>query len=212
MSDWTTTDLKQRSIAAKEYRGYANIPVGEATYEVPYELLSHDQQLEVQGDINLEALAETDGAVDLDEETETAEQRVQELQSKDDLTEVEKQELREAQQTLMQNNAELVDKLGSETLKAFHKAGRMAIAPDTEDVNNVMDNPIEAKERFADIPGAPAFGSGEITREAAARALKAEMRSILDDNPLPIYFTLGQQVFEESQSAGKLADDSESDQ
>jgi hypothetical protein len=87
----------------------------------------------------------------------------------------------------------------------------MAIAPDTEDVNNVMDNPIEAKERFADIEAAPAFGSGEITREAATRALKAEMRDILDDNPLPIYFTLGQQVFEESQSAGKLADDSENE-
>lgn len=211
MSDWTQSDLKQRSIAATEYRDYANIPVGDDTYELPYRLLDQEEQLEVQAKIEMSSIAEAEGSLDVSEETERAEERVQELQSKDDLTESEKDELREAQTTLAKNRGELLDAMGKDTLMAFYEAGRSAISPDKEDVDHVMDNPIEAKSRFDDIDGAPTPDNGEYTRERARRALRKEMLAILDPSPFMVYFTLGQQVWQESQSAGEVVGSSESE-
>lgn len=205
MSDWTTSDLKQRSIAAKEYIDYANVPVGEDTYELPYQLLSAPDQLEVQSKIDMTSIQDVDGEIEMDDELQQAEETVQELQSKDELTDAEEDKLREAQIRLAKDRGKLLDALGKETLMAFHDAGRAALTPDSEDVDAVMENPHEAINRFEDIDGAPTpSSSGEYTREMARRALRREMLSIFDDNPLMVYFTIGQQVWEESQSAGKL--------
>ena len=209
MSDWTQSDLKQKAIAATEYRGYANVPVGEETYELPYRLLDQQEQLEVQADIEMSSIAEVDGAVDVSDETERAEERVQELQSKDELTSAEEDELREAQSTLAKNKGELLDALGESTLMAFYNAGRTAISPDKEDVDYVMENPTEARTRFEAIDGAPTPTSGSYTRSDANTALRREMLAILDGSPFMVYFTLGQQVWDESSSAGKLVSDSE---
>jgi len=209
MSDWTTTDLREKSIAAKEYTDYANVPVGSDTYKIPYTLLDAEQQLEVQSKIDLSSIAEIDGEVDLNEELEQAEEIVQELQAKDDLTEREEEKLRENQITLAKNEGELMDALGKETLVAFHDAGRAAITPDKEDVENVLSSPVESIARFEDIDSAPTPSNGEWTREMARRALRREMLYIFDDNPLMVYFTIGQQVWEESQSAGNLVENSD---
>jgi len=209
MSDWTTTDLRQKSIAAKEYTDYANVPVGSDTYELPYSLLGAEQQLEVQSKIDLSSIAEMDGEVEMDEELEQAEEIVQELQSKDDLTDKEEEKLRENQLVLAKNEGKLMDALGKETLVAFHDAGRAAISPDREDVENVMESPVASIDRFEDIDSAPTPSNGEWTREMARRAIRREMLHIFDDNPLMIYFTIGQQVWEESQSAGNLVENSD---
>jgi len=209
MSDWTQTDLKRKAIAVTEYRGYANIPVGDETYELPYRLLDQQEQLEVQADIEMSSIAEVDGNVDVSDETERAEERVQELQSKDNLTSEEEAELRDAQTTLAKNKGELLDALGKSTLMAFYNAGRTAISPDKEDVDHVMENPTEAKARFEDIEGAPTPTSGTYTRDNANTALRHEMLAILDESPFMVYFTLGQQVWDESASAGKLVSGSE---
>lgn len=208
MSDWTTSDLKQKSVAATEYTDYANIPVGESTYEIPYTLLDQDQQLKIQSEIDMEAIADLSDDTDVDDEVEEAEEIVEELQSKDndELTEEDEQQLKEAQMTLLKNRGQLVNAMGYETLKAFHDAGRAAIRPDSEDIENVLSTPRESKERFEDVDGAPTPTNGEWTREMAQRALRREMLSILDDVPFMIYFTIGQQVWEESQSAGKLVE------
>jgi len=213
MSDWTTSDLKERSIAANEYIDYAKIPVGDDTYEVPYGLLNGSQILEVQAKIDMSSVSEAGDEIDMDDDVEEAEETVRELQSKDDdLTESEEEQLREAQSTLMQNRGSIIDALGAETLKAFRDAGRAAIRPDSEDIENVITSPIEAKQRFDDIDGAPTpSDSGEFTRDQAQKALRLEMLEILDPNPFMIYFTVGQEVWEQSQSAGKLVGTSEDD-
>jgi hypothetical protein len=203
MSDWTTTDIKQRCIAATEYRGYANIPVGDDTYSLPYRLLDSDDILDIQGQMDISAVAEHASA-DVSDEVEAAEETIEQLQAKDELTDAEEADLRDAQTILMQNRGELMDAIGADTLKAFAHAGRMAIAPDEEDVNNVMNNPTEAMTRFADIEGAPPMNGSEITREQINRALEAEMKEIIDSTPFLIFYTLGQQVWEESQNAGNV--------
>lgn len=209
MSDWTTTDLRRRSKAAATYTDYANVPVGDDTYEIPYQLLDQEQQLEVQAKIDMSSIVEADGEVELDDHIEEAEQTVQELQSKEELTESEEQRLREAQTTLMKNQGDILDALNKETLMAFHDAGRQAIEPDEEDVSAVLENPIESQSRFEAVDSAPTPQNGEWTRSMARKAVRREMRQILDDVPFMIYFTLGQQVWEESQSAGELVGSSE---
>jgi len=211
MSDWTQPDIKERSIAATEYRGYANIPVGNDVFEFPYKLLEAETQSEIQGQMKMGAVAEKMGDRDVSDEVEAAEETIEVLQEKDELTDAEEEQMQSAQQTLMQNQGELVDAIGAETLKAFHRAGREAIAPDSEDVQYVLDNPVEARSRFTDIDGAPSM-SGDFTRERAERALQAEMREILDESPLLIYYTLGQTVWEESQEAGNVVESSASGQ
>lgn len=210
MSDWTTSDLKERSIAATEYTDYANVPVGDETYELPYGLLNQQEQLNVQSKIEMSSIAEAQGDVDVSDETKDAEETIQELQSKDeDLTEGEKAALRDAQTTLAQNRGELIDAMGKQTLMAFYDAGKSAITPDKEDVDNVLDNPIEARDRFTDIDGAPTPEGGSYTRESARRALRKEMIAILEPSPFMVFFTIGQQVWKESQSAGELVGSSE---
>lgn len=207
MSDWTESNLKQRSIKAAEYMDYANIPVGDDTYEIPYTLPNQTQMLDVQESINVGSIAEAQA--DIEEENDDvkeAEDLIQELQTKDDLSKEQERELRNAQITLAKNRGAIIDALGRETLDAFYNLGRNCIEPDEEDISNVLSNPAEAIARFEDIDGAQTPSNGEWTRNMVRDALKAEMQSILDDVPFMIYFTLGQTVFEQAQSAGKLVE------
>jgi len=214
MSDWTEApELRRRLTSGREYRDTKNVPVGEESYAIPYRLLEAEEQLKLQARIDMASLAEAanendDGAEEIVQE---AEKTVQELQDKDELTSEEEDQLRDAQTTLVQNKGELLDALGEDTLIAFHDAGRWAISPDETDVANVMESTTsQQKSRFADIDGAPTPESGSVfTKEDARTALEAEMKAILDSSPFLIYFTLGQSVWEESRSAGKLLDGSD---
>lgn len=206
MSDWTTTNLKQKGKKAAEYTDYAKVPVGEDTYELAYTLLDQEQMLDMQAAIDVGSIAEAEADMENSEAIEAAEETVEELQTKSELTDSEEDRLRDAQITLAKNRGGLVDALGRETLSAFQEIGREALTPDDEDISNVLNTPIEAIERFESVDGAPTPTDNEWTRDMVRDALKAEMLSILDDVPFMVYFTLGMTVFEESQSAGKLVE------
>ena len=214
MSDWTEApELRRRLTSGSEYRDTKNVPVGEDSFAIPYRLLTAEEQLKLQARIDMASLAEA--ANDEDDEDEQivreAEETVQELQDKEELTEVEEQQLRDAQTTLVQNKGKLLDALGQDTLMAFNDAGRWAISPDETDVTNVMESTTaQQQSRFEDIEGAPTPESGSVySREDARTALEAEMKAIIDNSPFLIYFTVGQSVWEESRSAGKLLDGSD---
>jgi len=213
MSDWTESpELRRRLTSGSDYRDTKNVPVGEDTFEIPYRLLEAEEQLKLQARIDMASLAEA--ANDADDESselvQEAEETVQELQDKDELTDEEEQQLRDAQTTLVQNKGELLDAMGEETLMAFHDAGKWAITPDDEDVTNVMEaTTAQNQSRFEDVPNAPTPSSGSVfDRDDAQRALEAEMQYLIDASPFLIYFTVGQSVWEESRSAGNLVDDS----
>lgn len=207
MSDWTTTNLKKKSKKAADYIDYAKVPVGDDTYELAYELADQDQMLDVQEKIDIASVAEAESNIQNSDELAAAEETVAELQTKEgELTDAEEERLQDAQITLAKNRGKIVDALGRESLDALYNLGRNNIVPDDEDISNALENPHEAVERFKGIEDAPTPSNGEWTRSMIREALKAEMVSILDDVPFMIYFTLGQTVFEESQSAGKLVE------
>lgn len=189
MSEWLR--VKKKTIDAKKYREYANIPLGEdeddnaVTAEVPYKMLAEEDMLDILPRINLDALG---GDGDNEEVN-----RLQELQAKDDLTDEEEAELNELHDELESDQATVMQELGSESFMAILDAGRMAITPDEEDINMALDQGVtEQEERF---------GRSVRTREEAKEAIEEEMRSVVEGSPYLTKFTIGQAALKASQTA-----------
>jgi hypothetical protein len=208
--------LKAKIQQGDEWRETANVPVAGDTFEMEIRMLTEDERLdEVIPRIDMAALQEHEDSGQSD-----AEERIEELQSKDDLTEAEQEELDEAQQELSTQEVELLNSLGSDTLGAIRDAGRMGVEPTDGDVDVVLNtSPSECRERFRAVNAddrtdvsIPSYGPGDgpvpETREEARTAVKKEMQHFLDLNPYMVKFTLGMQVLNATQGEGNSNDES----
>lgn len=181
--DWAKAKRKIRE--GKNWRGTANVQLGDVQAELGFRLLTEDEFLELQADIDKEALREYRG----EEETD-AERRLMELQEKDELDDDEKAELEEVTREVESQRAGIADALGKKTFDAFLQAGEEAIMPTDDDIEDAFDaTPDEQEERFGTIPN---------TRSEMEESLKREMQDVVADSPYLVRFTLGQQAFAES--------------
>jgi hypothetical protein len=219
MSDWH--ELKSSIQQGDEWRGSCNVPIGDGTVEIKHrKLLESERQDEILPRLDMGAISQHN-----EHEKTDAEETIEELQPKDELTEEEEQRLAQAQQELAEQKSDLIDSIGEETFQAVREAAIMGVVPDEEDVNEVInESPTESAERFRPINDddrtdvaiedyGPDQYDGPVpqTRQQARKALKAEMEHWLSLSRRPLKFTIGQQVIAATQGEGKSHGTSETD-
>lgn len=193
MSEWAS--LKTKIQDADNWRGECNVPIEDETFTVKIRMLTESERQGLLPRINMSALAEH-----RENEQSDAEEVIENLQDKDELTDAEEARLQEAQLDLAEQRGDLIEALGEETFAAIREAGRLGITPDAEDVTQVLDeHPQESRERFEHIDGVEDVPQD---REEAREAIRAEMNHWLERSPYPIQFTVGQRVLRESQGQG----------
>jgi hypothetical protein len=172
-----------------DWRGTVAVPLGDETIEIGHRLLTESEFFRVKEAIDLAELQQYEDEA-MDDEME----RLQELQAKndDDLTPTEQEELEELSTKLAVKQSELQDKLGDDVYEELLWAGRKAIHPTDEDVSEFM-NDLEWQKQLND--GDPIEGT---TRKRFEQVLKADMEQMVDDQPYPIKYMVGQAAFKES--------------
>lgn len=173
----------------KEWRGSVPVPLGGETIDIGHRLLTESEFFRVKEAIDLAELSQYE-----DEAMDGEMERLQELQAKDDeeLSSAEQEELEELSTKLAVKQSELQDKLGDDVYKELLWAGRKAIHPTDEDVQEFM-NDLEWQKDLND--GDPIEGT---TRRRFEQVLKADMQQMVDEQPYPVKYMVGQAAFKES--------------
>ena len=158
--------------------------------ELTHRLLTETEYTEVQQSIDLTGLSEVD--IDADVDLQELQDRITELQQKDDLTAAEEQELEDKLQVAQQQEAAMMEAMGAETFKALMGVGKKCLVPSSEDVQNGFDlSPSEQEERFNFTP---------TTRDEMRDAIKLEMESMVEEQPYPVKLQVGLKAWDESQT------------
>jgi len=183
--DWITA--RQKINEGTDWRGTANVTVDGEAREIGFRLLNESEFLDLKRVIPLSDLQEYQ-----DEDQSEAEERLQELQSKDELTDEEERELETLQAKVASMQDEIEDKLGQEAYDEILRAGKRAVMPTEGDVQDILDAPLDVQKQILHhVPDYMDF-------EAAEELLKQDMEQTIEDQPYPIKFTLGMQAFMES--------------
>jgi len=178
---------RQKITEGVNYTDTVPIPFGGETIELNHRLLHEGELLQIESSIDREALQQHQQSG----ESET-EQRIKELQSKDELTTEEERELEELVKQFTAEQSGVMDSMGYETFEAFMEAGKKALVPSNDDINTAFDLDIEEQERR--------FGTVPNNRKQMKDALKTEMETMVDNQPYPIKFFVGQKAYAESLS------------
>lgn len=162
------------------------IPVAGEKMEFGFELLNERIRQQVQNVLPLDEFRDyrKDGMSD-------DQQRLMELQRKDELTEEEREEFIELGEKVNPEE-EGRDSLGDDAVDALMDAGKEAIVPTDGDVSDVMAADPEQQQRiFGEIPD-------HLDNETARDGLREYMKERIEGQPFPIKFTLGQIAFMET--------------
>ena len=89
----------------------------------------------------------------------------------------------------------ILDSLDEEGFTAFQEAGKYAIVPDGDDINEIMEMPIKNQKEM--------FGETLKTREKAFKKAEKQMEEMLDDSTDLIAFQIGLKAFEETYTDSK---------
>jgi len=181
----TWEKARQKISEGVEYRDEVPIPFGDETINLTHRLLNEGELFEVESAIDHEALQDH-----RESEDSAAESRVRELQQKKSLSDREKRELEDLSQRLAAEQQGIMDSMGYETYQAFMKAGKTTLVPSEQDINNAFELGIDEQERR--------FGKPPNGRDEMFDALKTEMETMVDDQPYPIKFMIGQKAYTES--------------
>ena len=177
---------RQKIQEGKDWRGTANVVLGGDTQELTHRLLTETEFFEVRQSIDLQKLQEY-----AQEEESEAEKRVKELQQKEELSDAEEEELEELSVEVQQKQAEIEEALGENAYQSLMDAGKKALVPSEEDVTEAMNLPVEEQKRiFGRIPN----GGKPVFRDL----LKSDMEEMVEEQPYPIKYLIGQQAFVES--------------
>lgn len=181
----TWLKARQKINEGKDYTEKTPVPFGDETIEITHRLLTESELMAVQSNIDQEALLEhrTDGESD-------AEQRLRELQNKDELTDAEERELQEVGDEVQRQKAGIMNSLGKETYDAFMEAGKKALTPSEEDIDDAYALSPDEQENL--------FGKVLTHRNEARDLLKSDMRNSVEDQPYPIKYIIGQAAYGES--------------
>jgi hypothetical protein len=169
-----------------EWTDTVSIPVAGEEMTFGFSLLNERTRQPVQDALPLDEFRDyqNDG---MSEEQE----RLMELQRKDDMSDDEEEELlRLAQEVNPEEEGR--NELGDEAVDALMEAGKEAFEPTDEDVGDILSAPPDVQQRiFGDIPE-------HLDRETAREELREYMKERLEDQPFPIKFILGQRAYMET--------------
>lgn len=178
-------DARQKIQEGTDYTDNVDVPFGDETIELHHRLLTESELLDVEASMDREELMEHQSS-DLSD----AEQRIRELQRKDDLSPAEEEELRELARQIQAEQAGVMNSMGKDAFNAFMNAGKKALTPSEADIEEHFElSPDEMERRFNFVPE---------TRPDMREAIELEMREMVDDQPYPIKLIVGQKAYAES--------------
>jgi len=178
-------EAREKIQEGTSYTDAVDVPFGDRTIELTHRLLDESELYEVEAAIDREQMMEYQA-----DDMSDAEQRIRELQSKDELSGAEEQELQELAQQIQAQQAGIMDAMGEDAFDAFMDAGKMALTASESDIDEHFELSTDEQERrFNFIPQ---------TREDMREAIELEMREMVVEQPYPIKLIVGQKAYFES--------------
>lgn len=178
-------EAREKIQEGTSYTDTVDVPFGDRTIELTHRLLDESELYEVEAAIDREQMMEYQA-----DDMSNAEQRIRELQDKAELSTAEEQELQELAQQIQAEQAGIMDAMGEDAFDAFMEAGRTAITPSQDDIDEHFELSTDEQERrFNFIPK---------TREDMREAIELEMREMVVEQPYPIKLIIGQKAYFES--------------
>jgi len=178
-------EAREKIQEGTSYTDTVDVPFGDRTIELTHRLLDESELYEVEAAIDREQMMEYQA-----DDMSNAEQRIRELQDKAELSAAEEQELQELAQQIQAEQAGIMDAMGEDAFDAFMEAGRTAITPSQDDID----------EHF-ELDGFTHVFAG-LWNEVEAPFLfvrgELEMREMVVEQPYPIKLIIGQKAYFES--------------
>lgn len=183
MSDLSA--VRQKVEEGIEWRGAIRVSINDEEHELTVRQLRDPEFFEVMSMIDREELEELQE--ELPEETMD---EFRDLQTKEELDEDEEERLDELREELEGSTTDMFQVLSEETFEGIRLAGKYAVEPDEEDMQNAF------RERAAEIERQ--YGIKVQTPEDVYDALKDDIRAMIDDATQLTSFTIGMQALVES--------------
>jgi hypothetical protein len=194
-SDFVTA--KRKTTNAREYRGDVNVSLGDETVTFKHRLLTETEFMRLQQVLDTEALDEDDQPTNPEVGQTDEQQRLLELQQKEELSDEEEAELEELSGEVASQTAKIKDALGDEGFNLLMEMGQDVIKPSNEDVRHVYDlvseDPSQAKELMG-VSTLPSPTTEGVVREH----LESELEEMIVDQPYPIKLNVGLQAMAET--------------
>jgi len=182
---------KQKITDATDWRGDVNVSLGDETVTFKHRLMNETEFLEVKQALNLgeeqeegnENLGQTD-----------AQQRLLELQQKDELTDEEEEELKQLTSEVANQTGKIEKMLGEDGYGLLMEKGKECIEPSDEDVEYVYDAKPDEARQLMGVSTLP----NPLTKGAVREHLREELRDMITDQPYPIKVNVGMQALSET--------------
>lgn len=182
---------KQKISDKTGWRGDVNVSLDDEMVTFKHRLMNEGEFLNVKKELNLSELQSEEnenlGQTD-------AQQRLLELQQKEELSEAEERELEELSQQVAGQTDRIERMLGDDGYNLLMEMGVKCIEPSDEDVEYVYNaNPDEARELMG-VDTLP----NPLTKDVVRERLTEELRNIITDQPYPIKINVGMQALSET--------------
>ncbi len=198
-SDFVTA--KRKTTNAREYRGDVNVSLGDETVTFKHRLLDETEFMRLQQVLDTDALDQDGGAageaVDPEVGQTDAQQRLLELQQKEELSDAEEAELEELSSEVASETSKIKEALGDEGFNLLMDMGRDVIKPADDDVHYVYDLASDDPNQAKDLMGVSTLPS-PITKGTVRENLESELEEIITDQPYPIKLNVGLQAMAET--------------
>lgn len=178
---------------ALNWRGDVNVSLGDETVTFEHRLLQEEELYDVKDALNLDELqSKTDENLGQTE----AQERLLELQQKNELTDEEEEELQQLTEAVMDQTEKIERALGDDAYDKLMEAGKRCIEPTDEDVEFVYNaSPGDMKE-YMGVEKLP----NPLTKDVIREHLREELREMVSNQPYPIKLNVGLQAFSETLS------------
>lgn len=188
---------KRKTTNAREWRGDVNVSLGDETVTFKHRLLWEPEFTRLQQVLDTESVAGEADDVDPQMGETEAQERLLELQQKEDLTEAEQAELQDLTETVAAQTGKISDALGQEGFELLMEYGERVIKPDQESVDYVYDLVSEDPQEAASLMGVNRLPQ-DVTKGTVRENLEGELVEMISEQPYPIKLNVGMQAMAET--------------
>jgi len=188
---------KRKINEAKNWQGDVSVSVGTETLTFKHRLLTESEFLELQRELDKDALSDDDDVAPADMGETDAQERLLELQEQEDLSEDEQQELRELTQEVAGQTDRIERALGEDGYDLLMQMGKDVIQPSQADVDYVFDMITDEPTEALRMMGMDSLPEN-MTKGDVEDRLQAELRGMIDGQPYPIKLNVGMQAMAET--------------
>jgi|APHM01.1.fsa_nt_gi hypothetical protein len=193
MSDIPPEVHGQRKIEdGVDWRGTVSIDMDDTTVDYTHRMLNESELFRVREAIDTSEVQNTDD----DGINEEARDRLIELQQKDNLTDEERDEMRELGQELAGDEDSLSEALGEDGMYLIMEMGQNAIKPSEEYVEWVLSEPPSTQREQLRVDEIP----NPLRASDVEELLTSKLRDDIDGQPYPIKIQIGMAAFAETLS------------